>query len=133
MNQHFEKFSDPAGIPSSSKLEANVELAQTGKTATRRDMSETSEKCEIGLNPRFSSIFAEDPPAERLSSSFPSAASASGSANEKDRDEEIGKASQSQSVVMDSVLAPPDILLLYWTLVKDGDMNHSSESSRQQF
>ena len=29
----FEKFSDPAGIPSSSKLEATVELAQTGKNS----------------------------------------------------------------------------------------------------
>ena len=61
----FEKFSDRAGIPSSSQLEANVEHAQTGKTATRHDISEISEKCEVGLNPRFSSIFAEDPPAER--------------------------------------------------------------------
>ena len=48
----------------------------------------------------------------------------------KDRDEEIGKASQSQSqsAVMDSVLAPPDILLLYWTLVKDGVLPRGYES-----
>ena len=45
---------------------------------------------KLALNPQFSSIFAEDPPAERLSSSFPPAGSASGSAHEKDRDEEIG-------------------------------------------
>ena len=124
----FEKFSDPAGISLSSKLEANVEHAQTGKTATRRDISEISEQCEVGLNPRFSSIFAEDPPAERLSSSFPPAGSAPGSTHVKDRDEEIGKASKSQSTVMDSVLAPPDILLLYWTLVKDGVLPRGYES-----
>ena len=112
-----------AGIASSSKLEAVGELIPTGKTAIRLDNS-----CEVGLNPRFSSIFAEDPPAERLSSSFPPASSASGSAHEKDRDEEIGKASQNQSAVMDSVLAPPDIVLLYWTLVKDGVLPRGYES-----
>ena len=124
----FEKFSDPAGIPSLSKLEANVELAQTGKPATRRDISEISEKCEVGLNPRFSSIFAEDPIAVRLNSSFPPAGSAPGSTHVKDRDEEIGKVSQSQRTVMDSVLAPPDILLLYWTVVKDGVLPRGYES-----
>ena len=46
----------------------------------------------------------------------------------KDRDEEIGKASQSRSTVMDAVLAPPDILLLYWTLVKDGVLPRGYES-----
>ena len=46
----------------------------------------------------------------------------------KDRDEEISKASQSQSTVMDSVPAPPDILLLYWTLVKDGVLLRGYES-----
>ena len=107
----FEKFSGPAGIPSSSKLEANVEHAQTGKTDALRDISEISEKCEIYLNPRISSIFAEDP-----------------STHVKDRDEEIGKASKSQSTVMDSVLAPPDILLLFWTLVKDGVLRRGHES-----
>ena len=124
----FEKFSDPAGIPSSSKLEANVEHAQTGKAAASRDISEFAEKCEVGLNPRFSSIFAEDPPAERLSSSFPPAGSAPGSTHVKDRDEEIGKASECQSAVIDSVSAPPDILLLYWTLVKDGVLPRGYES-----
>ena len=94
-------------------------------SSSHRLESEISEKCEIDLNPRFSSIFAEDLRAERFSSSFPSPASGSGSANEKDRDEEIG---QSQSVVMDSVLAPPDILLLYWTLVKDGVFPRGYES-----
>ena len=116
------------GIASSSKLEAVGELIPTGKTARRLDTPEISEKREVGLNPRFSSSFAEDPPAERLSSSFPPAGSASGSAHEKDRDEEIGKASQSQSAVMDSVLAPPDILLLHWTLVKDGALPRGCES-----
>ena len=90
------------------------------ETAIRLDTSEISEKCEVGLNPRFPSIFAQDHPAERLSSSFPPAGSASGSTHEKDRDEEISKASECQSDVIDSVSAPPDILLLYWTLVKDG-------------
>ena len=113
------------GIASSSKLEAVGELIPTGKTDIRLDTSEISEKCEVGLNPRFSSIFAEDPPAERLSSSFPPVGSAPGSTHVKDRDEEIGKAGQSQSAVMDSVLAPPESSL--------EDMNHSSQSSRQQF
>ena len=76
---------------------SQLEPAQTEKTATRRDISEISEKCEVGLNPRFSSVFAEDPPAERLSSSLPRAGSAPGSTHVKNRDEEIGKASKSQS------------------------------------
>ena len=73
------------GIASSSKLEAVGELIPTGKTDIRLDTSEISDKCEVGLNPRFSSIFAENPPAERLSSSFPCAGSASGSAHESRR------------------------------------------------
>ena len=73
------------GIALSNKLEAVGELVQTEKTAIRLDISEISEKCEVRLNPRFSSIFAEDHPAERLSSSFPPAGSASGSMHEKDR------------------------------------------------
>ena len=93
------------GIASSNKLEAVGELVQTEKTAIRLDTSEISEKCEVGLNPRFSSIFAEDHPAERLSSS------SQDPRHEKDRDEEISKASECQSAVIDSVSAPPDILL----------------------
>ena len=58
------------GIASSSKLEELGELALTGKTAIRLDNSEIPEKCGVGLDPPFSSIVAEDPPAERLSSSF---------------------------------------------------------------
>ena len=116
------------GIASSNKLEAVGELVQTEKTAIRLDTSEIYEKCEVGLNPRVSSIFAEDHPAERLSSSFPPAGSASGSMHEKDRDEEISKASECQSAVIDSVSTPPDILLLYWTLVKDGVLPRGKES-----
>ena len=73
---------------------------------------------------------------------FP-ASSASGSMHEKDRDEEISKASECQSAVIDSVSAPPDILLFYWTLVKDGVPprgyecdprdSHSEESTEQNW
>ena len=116
------------GIASSSKLEAVGELIPTGKTDIRLDTSEISEKCEVGLNPRFSNIFAEDPPAERISSRFPSAGSASGSAHERNRVEETDRTSQCGSVMMDSVPATPDILLLYWTLVKDGVLLRGHES-----
>ena len=69
------------GIASSSKLDTVGELIQN----IRFDTSEISEKCEVGLNPRFLRIFAEDPPAERLNSGFPLVGAAPGSAQGKDR------------------------------------------------
>ena len=124
----FEKFSDPAGIPSSSKLEANVEHAQTEKNSYKSHHFGDFRKVRSWLEPSIFEHFCRDPPAERLSSSFPPASSAPGSAHVKNRDKEIGKASKSQSTVMDSVLAPLDILLLYWTLVKDGVLPRGYES-----
>ena len=93
------------GNSSPSGVELVSEFGQTGKAETRLGVSQISEKSELGSDSRISDVCGEDYPAEQLSSSFQSPARASGSIN-------IHAAH--------SVPAAPVILLLYWTLVKDG-------------
>ena len=93
------------GNSSPSGVELNVEFRQTGKAETRLGVSQFSEKSEHGSETRFSDVCSEDYPAEQLSSSFQSPVKASGSISIR--------AAQSDP-------AAPAILLLYWTLVKDG-------------
>ena len=108
------------GNSSPSGMELIAEFAQAGKAVTRDGVLQISEKSEVGSDSRLSDVCGEDYPAEQLSSSFQSPARASASINETGKRGVSSRSDQPDILAAHSVPAPPDILLLYWTLVKDG-------------
>ena len=121
-DRELEPVECPAQVGNSSPsgMELIAEFAQAGKTVTRHGVLQMSEKSEPGSDSRLSDVCGEDYPAEQLSSSFQSPATASALINETGKRGVSSRSDQPDLHAALSVPAPPDILLLYWTLVKDG-------------
>ena len=79
-----------------------------------------SERSEPGSDFRLSDVCGEDYPAEQLSSTFQSPATASALIDETGKRGVSSRSDRPDLLAALSVPAPPDVLLLYWTLVKDG-------------